>query len=200
VGRHIHLLKTPLGVKYSEAGECRDDLVFSADESRKYEFPVESLKLYRSDDEVTDLQKKGLKLPKRLIFLIMLIFCLFGVIGYFGSNSSMLGLGTQKEEPKNDSGFMGSGTSSTAPAAVQNDAVLPLSRAPDIYYYRPVNPNYPELAKAPRIPQACLKSKSNGCVCYDQYQNRINDFPLKRCEDIVNGLDQIAFTRDKKNI
>jgi len=80
VGRHIHLLKTPLGIKYSEAGECRDDLEFSRDESRKYDFPVESLKLYRSDDEVTDLQKKGLKLPKRLIFLLLLIITLFGVV------------------------------------------------------------------------------------------------------------------------
>lgn len=198
VGRHIHLLKTPLGIKYSEAGECRDDLEFSRDESRKYDFPVESLKLYRSDDEVTDLQKKGLKLPKRLIFLLLLITVLFGVIGYFASNSSMLGFGDKAEVKKEEGGFMAAANPSGVSAQqLPNDEVMKLNKAPDIYYYRPVNSNYPELAKAPRIPKACLQSKANGCVCYDQYQNRINDFPLKRCEDIVNGLDQIAFTRDK---
>lgn len=203
VGRHIHLLKTPLGIKYSEAGECRDDLEFSADESRKYEFPAESLALYRSDDEVTDLQKKGLKLPKRLIFLMFLITFLFGVIYYFANQSTMLGFGEKPEAKKEEGGFMQSAAPSSATAQQQqqqNNEILPLSKAPGIYYYAPQNPHYPELAKAPRIPQSCLKSKSQGCVCYDQYQNRIQDFPLKRCEDIVNGLDQIAFTRDKKNI
>lgn len=71
VGRHIHLEKTPLGIKYSESGQIVEDLKFARDESRKYSFPVESLKLYKSDDGVSDLQKKGLKVPKRLIFLVV---------------------------------------------------------------------------------------------------------------------------------
>lgn len=207
VGRHIHLEKTPLGIKYSESGQIVEDLKFSRDESRKYTFPVESLKLYKSDDGVSDLQKKGLKLPKRLIFLVCLIAVLGGVISYFMNQSTMLGFGkaeaSAKVEKEKPSTFMGGDyqfPDSAAKASSVPDKALPLSQAPDIYHFLPKDPAFPEIAKAPRLPVACLSSKANGCVCYDQYNNRINDFPLKRCTDIINGNDQIAFTRDKKNI
>ena len=206
VGRHIHLEKTPLGIKYSESGQIVEDLKFGRDESRKYSFPVESLKLYKSDDGVSDLQKKGLKLPKRLIFLIGFIFFLIGLIYYSASNSAMFqsvfGKEKEKEKPteKIDShkGFMGESTVPKSAPNPANDRALPLSQAPDIYHYLPKDPAFPEIAKAPRIPQSCLDNKSQGCVCYDQYLNRIKDFPVKRCKDIIEGLDQVAFTRDKK--
>jgi zona occludens toxin len=202
VGRHIHLEKTPLGIKYSESGQIVEDLKFGRDESRKYSFPVESLKLYKSDDGVSDLQKKGLKLPKRLIFLVCLIAVLAGAISYFMNKSTMLGFGKAEaamkpEQSKTSDSFMDN-TGTTTTKATAPDKPLPLNQAPDIYHYMPKDPAFPEIAKAPRIPSACLSSKSNGCVCYDQYQNRINDFPEKRCNDIVSGLDQIAYTRDKK--
>lgn len=203
VGRHIHLEKTPLGIKYSESGQIVEDLKFGRDESRKYSFPVESLKLYKSDDGVSDLQKKGLKLPKRLIFLVCLICVLMGVIGYFMNKSTMLGFGkaeaaVKSEQSKTADSFMGndyqpsaSSTKTTTP-----DKPLPLNQAPDIYHYLPKDPAFPEIAKAPRIPKSCFSSKSQGCVCYDQYTNRIKDFPEKRCLDIIAGMDQVAFTRD----
>jgi len=201
VGRHIHLEKTPLGIKYSESGQIVEDLKFGRDESRKYSFPVESLKLYKSDDGVSDLQKKGLKLPKRLIFLCLLLVCLFGIIGYFMSQSKMLGFGGKPEQQvktetkTNESSLI---PSSLPSQSSQSDRVLSLKEAPDIYYYKPKDPAYPEISKAPRIPKSCLESAKLGCVCYDQYLNRINDFPTKRCKDIIAGTDQIAFTRDNK--
>ena len=102
VGRHIHLEKVGLGIKYSESGQIVEDLKFGRDESRKYSFPVESLKLYKSDDGVTDLQKKGLKLPKRLMFLVCLILVLSGVIYYAVSKSTMFG-GNKPETAKGES-------------------------------------------------------------------------------------------------
>ena len=203
VGRHIHLEKVGLGIKYSESGQIVEDLKFGRDESRKYSFPVESLKLYKSDDGVTDLQKKGLKLPKRLMFLVCLILVLSGVIYYAVSKSTMFG-GNKPETAKGESlekggGFMATAQAAPAPAQVkQPDRRLPLSEAPDIYHYLPVDPAFPEIAKAPRIPKSCLTNKTTGCVCYDQYLNRIKDFPEKRCLDIIDGVDQVAFTRDKQ--
>ncbi|MDR4513156.1 zonular occludens toxin domain-containing protein [Nitrosomonas sp.] len=203
VGRHIHLERNALGVKYSEAGQVRDDLKFSRDESRKYQFPVESLTLYKSDDGVTDLQKKGLKLPKRLLFLLFLIIFLFIVIGYFVSQSSMFGTAVSPhqtiEEPTNElTKVMNSPKVQTN--GQQKDEVLPLSLAPSIYYYLPRDPSYPEIAKAPRLPLSCLRRNENECICYDQYNQRIESFPLKRCNDIIDGVNPLAFTRDKRNI
>lgn len=202
VGRHIHLERNALGVKYSEAGQVRDDLKFSRDESRKYEFPVESLKLYKSDDGVTDLQKKGLRLPKRLMFLGGLIIFLFCLIGYFASQSQMMGfgesniasVGEEKEVTRTTI------TTNAQPSSRQDDNVLSLSNAPSIYYYLPRDTNYPEIAKAPRLPLSCMRRSETDCICYDQYQQRIEGFPVKRCNDIINGVDQVAFTRDKRNI
>lgn len=111
----------------------------------------------------------------------------------------MLGFGQKPEEKKEQGSLMQSSASAQQQHSnAQADSVLPLSKAPDIHYYKPVNDRYPEIARAPRIPKSCLSSKSNGCVCYDQYLNRINDFPEKRCRDIVSGTDQLAFTRDKQ--
>lgn len=148
VGRHIHLEKTALGIKYSESGQIVEDLKFGRDESRKYSFPVESLKLYKSDDGVSDLQKKGLKLPKRLVFLVALILILAGTMYYYASKSTMLGFAGDPETGKSESiekegGFMGTAQAATAPSHVkQPDKRLPLSEAPDIYHYLPKDPAY----------------------------------------------------------
>lgn len=115
----------------------------------------------------------------------------------------MLGFGkaeaaVKSEQSKTADSFMGNDfqSSSSTSKTTAPDKPLPLNQAPDIYHYLPKDPAFPEIAKAPRIPKSCFSSKSQGCVCYDQYTNRIKDFPVKRCEDIINGHDQIAFTRD----
>jgi hypothetical protein len=206
VGRHIHLELKGLGIKYSEAGQVRDDLQFSKDESRKYDFPVDSLKLYKSDDGVTDLQKKGLKLPKRLLFLGGLVVFLLAFISYMISQSSMLGFGGSQETIETVLPDLPTANYSlnTTPQAKKDsskpDSVLPLEAAPSIYYYLPRDINYPELAKAPRIPKSCIRRDYDSCICYDQFTNRIEGFPLKRCNDIIDGVDQIAFTRHAKPI
>jgi len=202
VGRHIHLERVPFGIKYSESGQVVDDLKFSRDESRKYSFPTESLKLYKSDDGVTDLQKKGLHTPKRIIMLLMLIAVLISVIGYFTSQSKIFqqAIGTYENDNPNptptkpDSVINNATTTNQTPKPP--DGVLYLTQADDIFAFKPKNPDYPEIAKAPRIPISCLENKTNGCICYDQYNQRIHDFPLKRCQDIIGGTDQIAFTRN----
>lgn len=206
VGRHIHLERNALGVKYSESGQVREDLKFTRDESRKYDFPVESLKLYKSDDGVTDLQKKGLRFPKRLAFLFGLILCMLGIMGYFISQSSMLGFGDNKldvvdtiDETEINKVFANPSTPQHKPAK-QTEEILPLSMAPSIYYYLPRDPAYPELARAPRLPLSCISRSETDCVCYDQYNQRIESFPIKRCNDIINGNNPIAFARDKRNI
>lgn len=201
VGRHIHLERNSLGIKYSESGQVRDDLQFTRDESRKYDFPVDALKLYKSDDGVTDLQKKGLRLPKRLIFLGALVSFLLIFISYMISNSSMLGFGGPSETidavlPElPTANYSLNSTPQAKKDSAKPDSILPLESAPSIYYYLPRDSNYPELARAPRIPKSCIRRDYESCVCYDQFTNRINDFPLRRCNDIVDGVDQIAFTR-----
>ena len=206
VGRHIHLERTPLGIKFSESGQIRDDLKFTKDESRKYDFPKESLTLYKSDDGVTDLQKKGLRLPKRLLFLVGLILFLLVFIGYFVSTSSMLGLGGKDESEKvevkqNDFPTMlgGSDRAGTTPSHKQSD-VLPISQAPSVYYYLPRDPAFPELARAPRLPVSCLRRSEDDCICYDQYQQRIAEFPVKRCNDIINGVNPLGFALSKRDV
>lgn len=39
-----------------------------------------------------------------------------------------------------------------------------------------------------RIPKSCFSSDTRGCVCYDQHTTVIKDFPVDRCQDIVNGF------------
>jgi len=39
-----------------------------------------------------------------------------------------------------------------------------------------------------RIPRSCFSSDTRGCVCYDQHTTVIKDFPVDRCQDIVNGF------------
>ena len=45
-----------------------------------------------------------------------------------------------------------------------------------------------EGAAPSRIPKSCFSSNTRGCVCYDQHTIVIKDFPVDRCQDIVNGL------------
>jgi zonular occludens toxin Zot len=203
VGRHIHLERNALGVKYSESGQIRDDPKFTRDESRKYSFPVESLKLNKSDDGVTDLQKKGLRMPKRLILLGSLILFLIAFIGYFISQFSMFGLAAEnlQEEEITSKNKMTSGFMQTPQRNNQQKGeVLPISLAPSINYYMPRDPAFPEIARAPCLPLSCLKGSETECVCYDQYQQRIEGFPVKRCSDIINGLNPFAFALKNRDI
>ncbi|SDX41840.1 hypothetical protein SAMN05216333_1314 [Nitrosomonas oligotropha] len=39
-----------------------------------------------------------------------------------------------------------------------------------------------------KIPKSCISSDARNCVCYDQHTTVITDFPVDRCQDIVNGL------------
>lgn len=195
VGRHVHLTRTPLGVRFSEAGECRDDLKFSRDENRKYAFPTESLRLYQSDEGVTQHQKKGLKLPKRLIFLVGLIGVLGAVIYYFAGSSDMFqtiaGDAKKSDEAKGGGGmFSGVGGGGGRPSGQQSE-VLPLTHAPHHFYFLPRNPVYPEIARAPRFPISCVAS-SRRCVCFDQKNQEIEGMGEDRCRAIVAGRDQLA--------
>lgn len=189
VGRHIHLEKTALGIRYSESGSIRDDLKFERDESRKYDFPVESLKLYTSDEGVTVHQKKGLKLPKRLISLLLIIALCVGIVFFFWNRSTMFGGKADVEGQKSDSMFSGLGQSDQARAAA--GVVAPLTLAPNKFYYLPRDPDYPELAKASRLPVSCVSSASK-CICYDQAAQLIEDMGEKRCRDIVAGRNSLA--------
>lgn len=185
VGRHIHLTRTPLGVKFSEAGECVEDLKFTRDQSRKYDFPVESLKLYKSDEGVTSHQKKGLQLPKRLIFLVGLIGFLAATGVYFWNKSDMFGGG--------DDEVVATGISPQRSARADSAApnVMTLQTAPDVMYFRPPNPDFPEVAKAPRFPVSCIASKAK-CLCYDQASQVISDLSPARCRAIVSGNNPLA--------
>lgn len=191
VGRHIHLTRNALGVRFSEAGECREDLKFNRDESRKYSFPVQSLGLYKSDEGVTVHQKKGLKLPKKLIFLVMLILFLVATVVYFFQRSTIFGGASEPQQ----TGFMKSAT--TSPSSTKGD-VLPLTQAESPLYYAPADPAFPEIAKAPRIPVACIKGR-DACKCYDQAGQLIVGLPEPRCEQIVTGVNPLAVLYPKDN-
>jgi len=57
----------------------------------------------------------------------------------------------------------------------------------------PVSPlsdtsSYSESLVPSRIPKSCFSSDDRGCVCYDQYTIVIKDFPVDRCQDVVNGF------------
>lgn len=211
IGRHIHLELTPFGVKYSESGQVREDLKFTRDESRKYDFPKESLKLYRSDDGVTDSHKKGLRLPKRLMVLLLLVIGMFSMMAYFATQSNILkqfmGSKAAVEEKQDEKEVELKADSLPASrqvqkqSSVQDEKLLPITHAPSIFYYMPRDPSVPELAKAPRLPVSCMANRANGCVCYDQYNQKIVGFPERRCKDILKGENPIAFTLDyrKKN-
>lgn len=45
-----------------------------------------------------------------------------------------------------------------------------------------------EAAVPSRIPKSCFFNNTRSCVCYDQHTVVIKDFPVDRCQDIVNGL------------
>lgn len=189
VGRHIHLEQTALGIRYSESGSVRDDLKFERDESRKFDFPVESLALYQSDEGVTQHQIKGLKLPKRLISLLVLIAVLVGVVVYFWNTSTMFGGASVADAGvvERSTGVFGG----LGQADPQKAAVLPLTNAPNKYYYLPKDPDYPELARASRLPVSCVASASK-CICYDQAGQLIDGISDKRCRQIVAGENTLA--------
>lgn len=45
-----------------------------------------------------------------------------------------------------------------------------------------------EIVVPSRIPKSCFSSDIRGCVCYDQHTIIIKDFPVDRCEEVVNGF------------
>lgn len=186
VGRHIHLTRTAIGVRFSEAGECRDDLKFQRDESRKYAFPVESLTLYQSDEGVTEQQKKGLRLPKRLILMFGLVAFLGVTIAYFYSQSSMFGGGQPEQVEVKKSQQQ---QEKVVQASVEE--VLPVTQAPNPYYYMPADMTFPELAKAPRYPAICISSATR-CKCYDQVNQVIEGMAESRCRLISQGRNALA--------
>lgn len=190
VGRHIHLTRTPFGIRYSEAGEIREDLKFSREESRKYDFPKESLKLYKSDEGVTSHQKKGLKVPGRLIFLGLLVVVLVATIAYFWNRSTIFGSSKPGEALAQDGGGFMSTMPKMIGGAGSTGEVLPVTSAPNHYYYKPEHPNYPELAKAPRYPVSCIASAKR-CVCFDQAAQQLDIEPA-RCREIVAGRNDLA--------
>lgn len=189
VGRHIHLEQTALGIRYSESGSVRDDLKFERDESRKFDFPVESLKLYQSDEGVTQHQKKGLKFPRRLIMLLMLITFLAGVVVYFWNTSRMFG--GASDTSAGSVGGVRSTVGGLGQPAAKKDAILPMDLAPNKYYFLPRDPDYPELARASRLPVSCIASLKK-CVCYDQADQRILGVSESRCRSIVAGENTLA--------
>jgi hypothetical protein len=85
------------------------------------------------------------------------------------------------------------GGSSGAPGAIaQGDTdVLPVTHAPNFFYYLPRDPEHPELARAPRYPVSCVASASR-CACYDQRAVLIDDLGEHRCRDLVAGRDRLA--------
>ncbi len=202
VGRHIHLERNPLGITYHEAGSCREDLKFSRDESRKYDFPKESLAFYRSDEGVTSHQKKGLKLPRRLFSIIGLLVLMAGIL--YWSISSLMTDDTVKKmvegEPAVPVGELAQNNGSLSIDSYKNkgkpDDVLEPTHAPNKFYYYPRNPDYPELARAPRFPTACISSATR-CQCFDQVQQKL-DIDLKRCRDIVTGRNELAVLQPKQ--
>lgn len=200
IGRHIHLELTPFGVKYSESGQIREDLKFTRDESRKYDFPKDSLKLYRSDDGVTDSHKKGLSVPKRLIYLGILMLVLISVVVYFASNStifkSVVGMEDEEIAVTKTTETKKEGISQPQATKAVSLDILPITHAPNHYYYAPRDPAVPELAKAPRIPVGCISSATK-CICYDQYNQRIEEISPKRCQDFIDNKNRLAFARDQ---
>lgn len=58
--------------------------------------------------------------------------------------------------------------------------------------YVPVVPgsSSPGIAVPSRVPKSCISGDSRDCVCYDQYTTVIKDFPLDRCQEIVNGFSR----------
>lgn len=188
VGRHIHLEKTPLGIRYSEAGKCRDDLKFEAAESRKFTFPVESLKLYSSDEGVTTQQKKTLKIPSKLVWLLAVVVAMLGIVVWSWSNSSLLA-GVSESVQEQNAAVEKTGGGLFGPK-FGNSEILPVQNAPHVFYYKPRDPDYPEIARAPRYPVSCV-SMGSRCLCYDQAAQRLDVGP-ERCQQIVDGSNELA--------
>ena len=135
-----------------------------------------------------------------------LMIFLISMIGYFMTQSSLFSsffnsqeLIKEAEQTKDASNILQTPLNTTPKVqAARDDSIIPITHAPSIFYYFPPDPGLPELAKAPRLPISCIRS-SKQCICYDQYNQRIEDFPVKRCNDIVEGKNPIAFTLTYNN-
>ena len=197
VGRHIHLERVALGVKFSESGQCREDLAFQRGESRKYDFPVEALKLYRSEEVRTSLQKKGLRFPRKLMWLGVLIVGMGGLMGYEWHKGGLFhefdraavrvpGGSKQASDPPAAGPLIGGGQGRRG-----DSGMAELASAPSAQYFFPRQVAYPEVAKAPRLLVACIESGKK-CQCWDQAAQRVEGVPYGRCDAIVHGDNVLA--------
>jgi zona occludens toxin len=189
VGRHIHLEAVALGIKKCEAGACRDDLKFFPAECEKFAFPVASLEMYDSDEGVTKTQKKGVSIPKKFVYLGVLLVGLMATAGYFLNKSTMFqtALGTKAEEVTNN----GIGAVVDMMPRTKEVKPLPPEQVDSPFYYDPEVSSYPELAKAPRYPVSCVASVRK-CSCYDQAGQLIELMGEQRCREIVAGKNKLA--------
>jgi len=185
VGRHIHLEKVALGIKKSESGACRDDLKFGDSESEKYSFPVASLQMYESDEGVTKLQKKGVAVPKKFIWLGLFLVSMIVMVWYFASKSNMVKSLTGAENEQVVGSSMLGAMTGEVPKAVS------VTDAPSPFYFDPKVNSYPELAKAPRYPVSCVASKVV-CKCWDQAGQYLELLGDQRCREIVSGKNKLA--------
>lgn len=183
VGRHIHLEKTAFGIKKSEAGSCREDLKFEKFEVEKYDFPVSSLALYETDEGETKAQKKGLKLPKRFLWMGLLVIACFSIAGYFFYKSRQAGgmfskIGeTVKLQDKSGSALVPLSDAMTFREKLTPRDLDDPNSAPMFAAVRP-------RAVAVEV-MGCVASASR-CVCYSQQGTRLL-LPDSQCRERVEN-------------
>jgi hypothetical protein len=198
IGRHIHILKTGLGFKQYECGECRDSLEFSRDETHSRPSLDKSVfDVYSSTDVITSLQKKGFKLPAKLKWMIGLIIVCVAIIGFslwrlhgrggVGSVSSLVSSGFH---PPVSNSVLSVSPSGSGGGSSGNSALL--AAAPNHQSLLPHEPDYPEIAQAPRYIAACLDSHSHGCVCYDSASQRM-DVSDSKCMAVINNRNELRY-------
>lgn len=112
------------------------------------------------------LRYYGRYASRRLVFNLCLIAIVLSFSFYFFSKSAMVGFITNKLKTE-----------------VSKLKSVNKSYAHDISKDSPSEFDVPS-----RIPKSCFSSDIRGCVCYDQHTIVIKDFPVDRCQDIVNGF------------
>ncbi|MHB0992093.1 MAG: zonular occludens toxin domain-containing protein [Burkholderiales bacterium] len=198
VGKHVHLLRTNLAVRRFEAGECRNDLRFTTDETyNRGALDKRVFDTYSSTDVRTSIQEKRFRLPKKLVFVLGFIALLAVLAVYFFSKDKMF-FHHEKLADSHVSGsanlpFMSTGKASQPPEKQGNL----FSSVPNHYVLKPPNPQYPEIAKLPRLIGGCIKSSSR-CVCYDRSAQRIDNIGTERCERVVTSRNELLVGYDSQ--
>lgn len=199
VGKHVHLLRTNLAVRRFEAGECRNDLRFSADETyNRGALDKRVFDTYVSTDLRTSIQEKRFRLPKKLVFILGFIALLMVLVVYFFSKDTMFFHHDKVENHTSASHenlpFMSTGK--TADATAEKSGNL-FTTVQNHYVLKPKNPDYPEIAKLPRLIGGCVKSSSR-CVCYDRSAQRIDDIGVVRCNRVVASRNELLVGYDSQ--